>query len=103
MADLTRDPRTSIDPAINTPGREGLTGTAPAPVGGVRHAFDSSSDAPPSVMRSGGAGRGAGVASPAATWSRTRMRRPSGDSIEVGEDTWIDFRLRPRPRDSRSV
>jgi Rieske Fe-S protein len=30
MADLTRDPRTSIDPAINTPGREGLTGTAPA-------------------------------------------------------------------------
>jgi Rieske Fe-S protein len=30
MADLTGDPRRSIDPAINTPGREGLTGTAPA-------------------------------------------------------------------------
>jgi Rieske Fe-S protein len=30
MADLQRDPRRSIDPAINTPGREGLTGTAPA-------------------------------------------------------------------------
>jgi Rieske Fe-S protein len=30
MADSTRDPRQSIDPAINTPGREGLTGTAPA-------------------------------------------------------------------------
>ena len=28
--DVTRDPRASIDPAINTPGREGLTGTAPA-------------------------------------------------------------------------
>ena len=27
---VTRDPRASIDPAINTPGREGLTGTAPA-------------------------------------------------------------------------
>lgn len=30
MADVTRDPRASIDPAINSPGREGLTGTAPA-------------------------------------------------------------------------
>jgi Rieske Fe-S protein len=30
MADLRRDPRAPIDPAINTPGREGLTGTAPA-------------------------------------------------------------------------
>jgi hypothetical protein len=30
MADLTRDPRASIDPAISSPGREGLTGTAPA-------------------------------------------------------------------------
>ena len=30
MGDLTRDPRRPIDPAINTPGREGLTGTAPA-------------------------------------------------------------------------
>ena len=30
MADPTRDPRGPIDPAINTPGREGLTGTAPA-------------------------------------------------------------------------
>jgi Rieske Fe-S protein len=30
MADVTRDPRAPIDPAINTPGREGLTGTAPA-------------------------------------------------------------------------
>ena len=30
MPDLTPDPRRSIDPAINTPGREGLTGTAPA-------------------------------------------------------------------------
>src|SRR5262245_60056103 len=30
MADVTRDPRRPIDPAINTPGREGLTGTAPA-------------------------------------------------------------------------
>jgi nitrite reductase/ring-hydroxylating ferredoxin subunit len=28
--DVTRDPRAPIDPAINTPGREGLTGTAPA-------------------------------------------------------------------------
>jgi Rieske Fe-S protein len=27
---VTRDPRAPIDPAINTPGREGLTGTAPA-------------------------------------------------------------------------
>jgi Rieske Fe-S protein len=30
MADLSRDPRAALDPAINTPGREGLTGTAPA-------------------------------------------------------------------------
>jgi Rieske Fe-S protein len=30
MADLRRDPRAVIDPAINSPGREGLTGTAPA-------------------------------------------------------------------------
>ena len=30
MAELTRDPRGPVDPAINTPGREGLTGTAPA-------------------------------------------------------------------------
>src|SRR4026209_1567357 len=30
MSDVTRDPRASIDPAINSPGREGLTGTAPA-------------------------------------------------------------------------
>jgi Rieske Fe-S protein len=30
MADLTRDPRAAIDPAISSPGREGLTGTAPA-------------------------------------------------------------------------
>ena len=30
MPDATRDPRAPIDPAINTPGREGLTGTAPA-------------------------------------------------------------------------
>jgi nitrite reductase/ring-hydroxylating ferredoxin subunit len=30
MADAIRDPRRSIDPAINSPGREGLTGTAPA-------------------------------------------------------------------------
>ena len=30
MADLRRDPRRSIDPAIDSPGREGLTGTAPA-------------------------------------------------------------------------
>jgi nitrite reductase/ring-hydroxylating ferredoxin subunit len=30
MADLTRDPRGPIDPAIDSPGREGLTGTAPA-------------------------------------------------------------------------
>ena len=30
MADSTRDPRAPIDPAINSPGREGLTGTAPA-------------------------------------------------------------------------
>ena len=30
MADVRRDPRASIDPAINSPGREGLTGTAPA-------------------------------------------------------------------------
>ncbi len=30
MADPGRDPRSPIDPAINTPGREGLTGTAPA-------------------------------------------------------------------------
>ena len=30
MKDLTRDPRSAIDPAINSPGREGLTGTAPA-------------------------------------------------------------------------
>ena len=30
MADVRRDPRGSIDPAINSPGREGLTGTTPA-------------------------------------------------------------------------
>jgi Rieske Fe-S protein len=30
MADLRRDPRRPIDPAINSPEREGLTGTAPA-------------------------------------------------------------------------
>ena len=30
MTDLTQDPRRPVDPAINTPGREGLTGTAPA-------------------------------------------------------------------------
>jgi Rieske Fe-S protein len=30
MADVRLDPRGSIDPAINSPGREGLTGTAPA-------------------------------------------------------------------------
>ena len=30
MADSRGDPRGPIDPAINTPGREGLTGTAPA-------------------------------------------------------------------------
>jgi Rieske Fe-S protein len=30
MADLRRDPRAVIDPAINSPGREGLTGTTPA-------------------------------------------------------------------------
>lgn len=30
MADPRRDPRMLIDPAINSPGREGLTGTAPA-------------------------------------------------------------------------
>lgn len=30
MASLTRDPRGPIDPAIDSPGREGLTGTAPA-------------------------------------------------------------------------
>jgi Rieske Fe-S protein len=30
MPDVRRDPRSSIDPAINTAGREGLTGTAPA-------------------------------------------------------------------------
>jgi Rieske Fe-S protein len=28
--DVRRDPRAAIDPAINSPGREGLTGTAPA-------------------------------------------------------------------------
>ena len=30
MDDVRRDPRASIDAAINSPGREGLTGTAPA-------------------------------------------------------------------------
>jgi nitrite reductase/ring-hydroxylating ferredoxin subunit len=30
MPDLRQDQRVSIDPAINSPGREGLTGTAPA-------------------------------------------------------------------------
>jgi Rieske Fe-S protein len=30
MADVRQDPRAAIDPAINTPGREGLTGTAAA-------------------------------------------------------------------------
>jgi nitrite reductase/ring-hydroxylating ferredoxin subunit len=30
MADSGRDPRRPVDPAINTPGREGLTGTAAA-------------------------------------------------------------------------
>jgi Rieske Fe-S protein len=30
MDDVSRDPRRSIDPALNSPGREGLTGTAPA-------------------------------------------------------------------------
>jgi nitrite reductase/ring-hydroxylating ferredoxin subunit len=32
MAGLPPDPRAPIDPAINSPGREGLTGTAPASV-----------------------------------------------------------------------
>ena len=30
MPDIPLDPRRPIDPAINSPGREGLTGTAPA-------------------------------------------------------------------------
>src|SRR5574339_36074 len=30
MNDVASDPRASIDPAISSPGREGLTGTAPA-------------------------------------------------------------------------
>ena len=30
MSDVRRDPRAAVDPAINSPGREGLTGTAPA-------------------------------------------------------------------------
>ena len=30
MPELTSDPRRLVDPAINSPGREGLTGTAPA-------------------------------------------------------------------------
>ena len=30
MSDVRQDPRAAVDPAINTPGREGLTGTAPA-------------------------------------------------------------------------
>ena len=30
MADVRSDPRGQVDPAINSPGREGLTGTAPA-------------------------------------------------------------------------
>jgi nitrite reductase/ring-hydroxylating ferredoxin subunit len=30
VANGRRDPRASIDPAVNSPGREGLTGTAPA-------------------------------------------------------------------------
>jgi Rieske Fe-S protein len=30
MGDTRRDPRAPLDPAINSPGREGLTGTAPA-------------------------------------------------------------------------
>ena len=30
MSDARLDPRQSINPAINSPGREGLTGTAPA-------------------------------------------------------------------------
>ena len=30
VADVKNDPRAPIDPAINSPGREGLTGTAPA-------------------------------------------------------------------------
>jgi Rieske Fe-S protein len=30
MPDLSADPRGPVDPAINTPGREGLTGTTPA-------------------------------------------------------------------------
>src|SRR4051812_48909627 len=30
MADSRHDPRAPIDPAITSPGREGLTGTAPA-------------------------------------------------------------------------
>ena len=30
MTDVHPDPRRPVDPAINSPGREGLTGTAPA-------------------------------------------------------------------------
>jgi len=30
MSDVRRDQRAAIDPAVNSPGREGLTGTAPA-------------------------------------------------------------------------
>ena len=32
MADARSDPRRPVDPAINSPGREGLTGTAPASI-----------------------------------------------------------------------
>jgi Rieske Fe-S protein len=54
MADGTRDPRMIVDPAIDSPGREGLTGTAPASlyVPGVRreHVTVAPDGSPPEVQ-----------------------------------------------------
>lgn len=46
MADAVRDPRAAIDPAINSPGREGLTGTAPASLYAPSFARDQITIAP---------------------------------------------------------
>src|SRR5574339_474804 len=46
MADVVRDPRALIDPAINSPGREGLTGTAPASLYGPSFERDQFTIAP---------------------------------------------------------
>src|SRR6187397_1725963 len=46
MSDAGFDPRRPIDPAINSPGREGLTGTAPADLYAPSHVREQITIAP---------------------------------------------------------